>query len=658
MLESVNNKTTSASKNKRRCRIIWPKRAALFSAVAVFLLSGCADSVSPKSRNVSIPSLKAAEERSKGLNENGDSVIYLPLGDDVLMPQTEKSEPLPSTIVGPFELRGETLAGALQLVLDGTNIPVAFEADASLSKTITMTNLRGPLDTVVQEICSLGNMYCSYQNGILVVKETQVFTVAIPPIVAADSMAGLLTNISNAIGSITGAAPITDPSTRTIVYRASQRTSELAERYFQRLRSSTALVVFETYIWEVSLDSGNSTGIRWSMLDSDNGFNYGIKIAGAAATSLGTPISIGLPTTGKVDFSVGDVFQFISTYGAVKTVSQPQITVLSGSTAKLRVADTQNYVASLSRTVTDGGTTTVSTTTDSVDSGFTLNIGSNWDNSTVYGNIDILLQQVRGIDTFDDNPDAVVQLPQTTERELSTQVRIRPGDLLLIAGLVRETDNLDKSGLGISGPSLPFSRAAKSSNSELVFLLRPRVVVFTPGGEHNPITTPYSTTYQNSFYNPSMVTMAPLDMEEAPAPVSAASTVSASAANSQLSAQTVNQAIADARQQNTRMSSGSSAAQNRTRTDMMPAEPTVITPPEVSQSDSTSRKPISLNNIPIYDAPDYHAPTYSEKASPDQNDKSAVEVAPIAQDHPAIEISIPDTLPNYEHTIARTPYNH
>ena len=129
-------------------------------------------------------------------------------------------------------------------------------------------------------------------------------------------------------------------------------------------------------------------------------------------------------------------------------MSQPQITVLSGSSAKLRVADTQNYVASLSRTTTDGGSTTVSTTTDSVDSGFTLNIGSNWDNSTVYGNISILLQEVRRIDTFDDNPDAVVQLPQTTERELETQVRIRPGDLLLIAGLVRETDALDKEGLG------------------------------------------------------------------------------------------------------------------------------------------------------------------------------------------------------------------
>jgi len=508
---------------KKKSRVISSLVLATACVTTSLMLLGCADVLAPAARNVNIPSPKIAEERAKAVNENGDPVIYLPLGEDVLVPQTEEGDPLPSTVVGPYELRGETLAGALQLVMDGTNIPIAFEADDSLSKTITVTNLRGPLDTIVHEICSLGDMYCSYQNGILVVKDTQVFTVSIPPITAADSMSALLTNISAAVGSITGTTPITDVSTRTIVYRASQRTSELARRYFQRLRSSTALVVFETYVWEVSLDSGNTTGIKWSLFDKVGRFKFGVNVSGAADTNVGSPISIGLPTTGSVDFDVNDVFQFVSSYGAVKTVSQPQITVLSGASARLRVADTQNYVASLSRTTTDGGTTTVSTTTDSVDSGFTLEIGSNWDNSTVYGDISILLQEVRGIDTFDDNPDAVVQLPQTTERELETQVRIRPGDLLLIAGLVRETDSLDKEGLGTSEPSLPFSRSAQAHNTELVFLMRPRVVVFTS----EQATTPRKGQERVSYIMPpqmqNMVAapVTPMPMASVPEPAPA-----------------------------------------------------------------------------------------------------------------------------------------
>lgn len=455
-------------------------------ATTSMVLAGCADSVGPASRNANVPAPRAADERKKGLNETGEPIIYLPLGHDVLLPQVDKGDPLPDTVVGPFELRGETLAGALQLILDGTNIPVAFESEASLTQPVTVTNMKGPISMVVSEVCSLANMYCSFQNGVLVVKDEQVFTVTIPPIAAKNDVAALLTNIAGAIGNITGKTPITDPSTRTIVYRASQRTADVANRYFQRLRSNTSMIVYETYIWEVSLDSGNSTGIKWDGLAHVGRYAYGLNIQSGADQTVGTPISIGLPTMGSVNFDTGDVLQFISSYGAVKTISQPQITILSGSSAKLRIADTQNYVASISRTTTDGGNTTVSTTTDSVDTGFTLNISSNWDNSTVYGSIDILLQEVKAIDTFDDNPDAVVQLPQTSERELQTQVRVRPGDLLLIAGLVKENDGLTKEGIGLAGPNIPTGRSAKTSNTELVFLLRPRVVVFTSADENTP----------------------------------------------------------------------------------------------------------------------------------------------------------------------------
>ena len=54
-----------------------------------------------------------------------------------------------------------------------------------------------------------------------------------------------MTNVSGAIAEITGSTPITDPSTRTIVYRATERTSEVARRYSQRLRQNTALIIFE-----------------------------------------------------------------------------------------------------------------------------------------------------------------------------------------------------------------------------------------------------------------------------------------------------------------------------------------------------------------------------------------------------------------------------
>jgi type II secretory pathway component GspD/PulD (secretin) len=278
--------------------------------------------------------------------------------------------------------------------------------------------------------------------------------------------------------AITGLTPITEPGTRTIIYEATNRTSKLAERYFQRVRSNTALIVFEVYIWEVGLNSDNATGINWEQIDVIGKFATGISIPGGVPTGF-TPISIGLPTVnGSPSFDGNDVLEFISNYGSVKTISQPQLTVLSGATASLRAADTKNYVSSLSRS-TDNGDTTISTETDSVDSGFTLTIASAWDNATIYGNIDIALQQFQRFVPFGEGTETELSLPETTERELKTQIRMRPGDSLLIAGLVRENDQFDSSGPGLNKPLFPTSRAATVSNTELVFLLKPRVIVYT-----------------------------------------------------------------------------------------------------------------------------------------------------------------------------------
>lgn len=459
----------------------------------VILLTGCASADVPDSRTVNVPSPTMAEKRRDAINERPDSVMYLPLGRDVLMPEVASDDDLPDEEVGPFELRGETLAGALQLILADYDVPLAFETDKGLTTPITVANLRGPLNKVVRHLCGLAELYCAYEDGIMVVKETQTFTVKIPPISQDDAF---MQNVATGLQAITGKAPILDTSTRTLIYEASQRTADMALRYFQRMRTSTALIVFETYIWEVALDSGNSTGVNWQLLEKIGKFNAGINLTGAiglgaAAGAYSAPVSIGLPVTGSIkdadgNFNATQVFEFLSRFGAVKTISQPQITVLSGSEATLRAADRRNFVSNISETI-DSGQSSTSVSTDSVETGFTLTIGSAWDNATIYADISISLTDVISIDTFPFTSSAggstSIQLPRTTEREVTTQVRIRPGDSLLLAGLVREDDTFQTTGPGLDSPILPTSRTAEASNVEVVFLMRPRVVVYTNADE-------------------------------------------------------------------------------------------------------------------------------------------------------------------------------
>jgi hypothetical protein len=469
-------------------------KKGLCSLLALGMLAGCSDASVPDARNVNIPAPVSAEKRREAVNERPDSVMYLPLGEDVLVPERVVGSPLPNDPVGPFELRGETLAGALQLILSDYDVSIAFESEQGLTRQVTVANLKGGLNSVVSRVCSLADLYCSYEDGGIIVKDTQTFTVSLPPLGGAEGSEEFITNVITGLTAILGesaAAPVSDPSTRTIIYSASQRTSKLAESYFERLRANTAMIVFETYIWEVSLNSGSSAGIDWSGLESFGKFNTELSVNGGISADFTDPISIGLPTTGSVNPT--ELFQFLAQFGAVKTISQPQITVLSGSSAELRVADTENYVSEITSTVS-GDQTATSVSTDTVESGFTLNIGSSWDKSTVYADVNIDLSNVDDIEDFTfsgsgsdtDSSNTRIQLPQTTERELTTQIRVRPGDSVLIAGLVRERDNFDSRGPGFMKPIIPDSRTTQVDNLELVMLLRPRVIVYTPNdGKRN-----------------------------------------------------------------------------------------------------------------------------------------------------------------------------
>lgn len=443
------------------------------------VLSSCAQVSTATPRNVDIGAPARAAERPNTINEGYEPVIYVPLGEDVLIPKAETDDTLPSDQVGPFQFRNETVAAALQLMLADYDIALSFETEEGLTRRVTVSNLKGALSNVVSHVCGLADLYCAYEDGVVTIKEIETFTVALPPLGETDVMQNIVTGVD----AITGNTSILDETTRTIIYTATSRSAKKVDKYFERLRNNTALIIFETYIWEVELTGGNTTGIQWDKIDSFgafDGFNAGLQISGGANSNLGTPISLGLPTRGNVNFNTGDILSFLSTQGNVKTISQPQLAVLSGGEATLRVAETTNYVESLSRTTDEDGDETVSTTVSSVDSGFTLTIGSSWDDATVYGNFEIELDELQRFQEFNAGNNETLQLPEVTERDLSTQVRVRPGDSVLIAGLVSEQDRYTASGLGLSRPLLPTSRTAETENSELVFLLRPRVVAYVP----------------------------------------------------------------------------------------------------------------------------------------------------------------------------------
>lgn len=462
----------------------------LILIATVVTIAACAPVDVPEATSVKIDPINPPLDRYEGLNERRNPITRVRLGRDMLVPKIVDEDQFPADKVGPYELRAETLATALQLILADYDISIAFESDAAFDTKITVANLKGDLNAVVDRVCGLANLYCHFEKGNLTVKETETFVVDLPPIgnISAEGSndTDAYGQISSGLGAIIGEDPTIDESTRLLIYTATHRTQKYARKYFERLRKNTALVVFETNIWEVTLDNDNRTGIQWNALFNKLGSaNWTTAIATVGGVSAdNNPITITPTYTGSGDFSTDAVFEFISSRGAVKTISQPQITMLSGSQATMEVLQEENFISGVSRTTDDSGDDTVSTTTETIETGLKLVIKSAWDQATVYGGLNISLDDLLKIDEFEPDSDTTIQLPQTTTRSLQTEIRVRPGDAILIGGLVSERESFQDSGPGFMEPLFSTSRTTIKETSELVFLLRPRVVVFEEGDEY------------------------------------------------------------------------------------------------------------------------------------------------------------------------------
>lgn len=434
-------------------------------------LAGCAPANVPGALSIDVPDAAMPQERFKSVNQQQESIVYVQLDEDVLRPRKLREDSFPDDIIGPFELRSETLAAALQFVLSDYDVPLAFETDEALTRTITISGLRGSVDKVVSRMCSLADLYCSYEDEILTIKDTEMFTVALPPIAQET-----YDDVINGLAAITGTTPVVDNTTRSIIYTASHRTNQRAKDYFDRLRSNTALIIFETQIWEVNLSNNHQTGIDWDAFDFALG-NVDVNLTRDASPTIAGAFGVGAAYTSG-DLTFDGVLQFLATQGAVKTVSQPQITVLSGSEATMRIGNSRQYISEVTSNegFTDDDNLSVETST--LETGLTINIASAWDNSTVYGNLEIELQDLINLETVDVGSTSI-QLPETSERVIETRIRIRPGDALLIGGIVTERDDYDNEGPGFNNPLVSTRRSTDASNTELVYMMRPRVIIYT-----------------------------------------------------------------------------------------------------------------------------------------------------------------------------------
>ena len=463
-------------------------------------LAGCGsapgDGYDPKELTPNEAKTIAPEDQVRGAED--PPVVVLKIGEKLRGERLKPDEALPEKgSIGPINLEAVPVVTALQAVLAGEDIPVSLDSEAAdtvADRLVTVYNLSGNVAQTVSRICQIANVFCGFRNGIIEIREKETFVIDMPPIPAAAE-----DTISAAIEKLADGEVITDQTGGNIIYTATTAGHARVQEYLTQLRNGRPLVVLQLYIWEVTLNDTASSGINWRAakianidagssainLSSGQGITS-IGDAQGAPAKIGQSISFGAVFSGAVNAST--IFSFLSSQGSVQTVSNPQLTFVSGGSAEFVVGGKQTYVSQVGQLVAnnvtgDGNSTSTgvgqnTVTTDKVETGLTIKASGNYETGVFLGNLEIketILVNLESVPTGA----TVIQLPQTQDRQLKTVLRVRPGDNLLLAGLKSSRDSRSRRGIPTGFGTLPNYGAQDQENRELVILIRPSVVLFS-----------------------------------------------------------------------------------------------------------------------------------------------------------------------------------
>ncbi|MBK7686971.1 MAG: pilus (MSHA type) biogenesis protein MshL [Rhodocyclaceae bacterium] len=326
------------------------------------------------------------------------------------------------------------------------------------------------------------------------------------------------------------ASVISNPEAGVISVRASSRQHEKIQEFLdQVMGSSRRQVMIEATIVEVALNNQYEQGINWQSLRSIRGGTAGFSVArgqlsranglttattlttttatgNAASGTTGTATSTGSTTQDVVGgvtnigkafllnyvapgLGISSTIDLLETFGNVKVLSSPKISVLNNQTAVIKVVDNLVYFTVKSDTTnsTSGPSqTTVTTTPNSVAVGLVMSITPQISESnTVLLNVRPVISRLNGPGKIDPNPSIPANIqnivPEISTREMESMLRLTDGETAVMGGLMSES--IDKTTSSVPGfSSLPGIGALFTSHvdvikkTELVIFLKPVII--------------------------------------------------------------------------------------------------------------------------------------------------------------------------------------
>ncbi|MDP2823225.1 MAG: pilus (MSHA type) biogenesis protein MshL [Sulfuritalea sp.] len=299
------------------------------------------------------------------------------------------------------------------------------------------------------------------------------------------------------------ASIIVNPEAGVVVVRATSRQHEKVQEYLDLVLSSARRqVVIEATIAEVSLSDQYQQGINWQSLRSlrpgapQAGFSAAQNPTGlpvpdpfaAAAGTFSTPPGTFAFLLNYVAPGLGlsSTLNLLETFGKVKVLSSPKISVLNNQTAMLKVVDNVVYFEIKNdTTITQfGAVNNFTSTAKSVSVGLVMSVTPQIsENGTILLNVRPTISSLKGTGKTDPAPGLAVPnvIPEIQTREMESMLRLSDGEVAVMGGLMEDRINYSTNEVpGLGG--IPVignffrNRNDISTKTELVIFLKPTII--------------------------------------------------------------------------------------------------------------------------------------------------------------------------------------
>lgn len=287
------------------------------------------------------------------------------------------------------------------------------------------------------------------------------------------------------------ASVIANPENGIITVRATGKQHEKIQEFIdQIMTSSRRQVLIEATIAEVRLNDNYQQGIDWSAAKlGAKGFTLTqAGTAGLPGAKTGSMLILNyLNSTSSVG-SLSASISLLESFGKVKVLSSPKLSVLNNQTAMLRVVDNTVYFTVNSSVAPCSPApctpiVTYTTTVNTVPIGFTMSVTPQInDSDTVLLNVRPSITRLLK-NANDPTPGLAVanSVPQTSTREMESVLKIENNQIAVLGGLMEDridkfTDEVPLLGRVPLLGNLFQNKNDTTTKTELVIFLRPVVI--------------------------------------------------------------------------------------------------------------------------------------------------------------------------------------